>query len=383
MSQTKNSITSKSARERLKPRREPYWARVVRGGYVGFRKSTYGGTWVARWRTADRKQLTQSLSLDTEAVDPADQFDEAKKLAGQWFKSLGYNHKAGYTVADAVEDYWKHRQINNSKASGRDAKQRLENHVNPKLGDVPVAKLAKKQIADWHKGLVRVSDDPEDVRKSKDGANRLLSYFKAALNLAYNNEIVATDRVWRTVKAFQDVGQARQVILTDAQINRLREKTEGPFQDLIESALLTGGRYGELIEARVNDFDAQNGTLRLSGKTGPREVYLSDAAVKHFKRLAKDKLPTAYLHIKESGTPWGRTHQQRPMTEAIKAARLPRDTTFYALRHTHISRALLAGVNAQVVAENTGTSVRMIEKYYGKFMKADRRAMFNSVDFGG
>ena len=70
------------------------------------------------------------------------------------------------------------------------------------------------------------------------------------------------------------------------------------------------------------------------------------------------------------------------MTAAIKAAKLPHDTTFYALRHTHISRALLAGVNAQVVAENTGTSVRMIEKYYGKFMKADRRAMFNNVSFG-
>ena len=33
----------------------------------------------------------------------------------------------------------------------------------------------------------------------------------------------------------------------------------------------------------------------------------------------------------------------------------------------------------QVVAENCGTSLRMIEKHYGKFPKADRRAMFNAV----
>ncbi len=63
----------------------------------------------------------------------------------------------------------------------------------------------------------------------------------------------------------------------------------------------------------------------------------------------------------------------------MKAAKVPAETTFYALRHTHISLALLAGVNIQVLSENTGTSVRMIEQYYGKFLRADRRAMFDKV----
>jgi hypothetical protein len=63
----------------------------------------------------------------------------------------------------------------------------------------------------------------------------------------------------------------------------------------------------------------------------------------------------------------------------VKAAKLDAATTFYALRHTHISLALLAKVNIQVLAENTGTSVRMIEQHYGKFLKEDRRKMFNMV----
>jgi hypothetical protein len=41
--------------------------------------------------------------------------------------------------------------------------------------------------------------------------------------------------------------------------------------------------------------------------------------------------------------------------------------------------ALLAGVPIQVVAENCGTSVRMLEKHYGKFLSTDRREMFNKV----
>lgn len=365
MSQASNGITSKSARSRLTPRREPYWSRVVKGGYVGYRKSQHGGTWVARWRTADGKQLTHALNID--GVDPADEYDEAKKEAQNWINSLGARAKSGYTVTDAIDDYVRHREINNSLASGLEAKQRLNNHVIPVLGDVVLTKLTKKQVAGWHEDMVRVSSDMEDMRKSKDGANRLLAYFKAALNLAYHNDIIGTDKAWRTVKAYKDVGQPRKVILSDAQIKRLRNAVSGAFADLIESALLTGGRYSELTNASVSDLDLHHGCIRLDGKTGPRDCYLSDEALAHFKTLAKNKLPGAYLHIKEDGTHWKKSHQMRPMNEALRKAKLPRDTVFYSLRHTHISRALLAGVNTQVVAENTGTSVRMIEKHYGKF----------------
>ena len=37
------------------------------------------------------------------------------------------------------------------------------------------------------------------------------------------------------------------------------------------------------------------------------------------------------------------------------------------------SRALLAGIPAQVVAENCGTSIRMIEKHYGHLLQDQAR----------
>ena len=41
-----------SAREKLKPRRDPYWQRVTKGCYLGFRRmsSESQGTWLARAR---------------------------------------------------------------------------------------------------------------------------------------------------------------------------------------------------------------------------------------------------------------------------------------------------------------------------------------------
>ena len=64
------------------------------------------------------------------------------------------------------------------------------------------------------------------------------------------------------------------------------------------------------------------------------------------------------------------------------AEKMPADFDLYAFRHYHISKALLAGIQAQVIAENCGTSVRMLEKHYAKFVGSDRRAMMNSMTLG-
>ena len=61
------------------------------------------------------------------------------------------------------------------------------------------------------------------------------------------------------------------------------------------------------------------------------------------------------------------------MAAAVIAAKLPEDTVFYSLRHTYASQCLMAGMNVQLLAENMGTSVTMIEKHYGKFTKLARQ----------
>ena len=67
------------------------------------------------------------------------------------------------------------------------------------------------------------------------------------------------------------------------------------------------------------------------------------------------------------------------MKAAVKVAKLPKETNCYAMRHTYISLALKNGMNVKVFANSVGTSIRMIEKYYAKFLHADRREMLNSA----
>ena len=67
-------------RSKLDPKREPYWHRIESGSYSSlFAKIEQGdGTWIARWRSPDKKQHYHSLKHQAD-------FDTAVRAARQWF----------------------------------------------------------------------------------------------------------------------------------------------------------------------------------------------------------------------------------------------------------------------------------------------------------
>ena len=88
------------------------------------------------------------------------------------------------------------------------------------------------------------------------------------------------------------------------------------------------------------------------------------------------------LLLNSDGERWSSAAHRLPFAEAAKAARLPDGATIYCLRHTAITRALLAGVPVRLVASSFDTSVAMIEKTYSKYITDHgdaqmRRAVFD------
>ncbi len=368
-------IDTTTKRRKLLTRREPYFHKLGKGQHLGFRKLGERGSWIARQTTDGQKKYT-ALGSESDFT-----FEQASEKAKEWLAQLekmepDQDHR--YTVKSCVADYVAHLRVENSEQSSKSVKQSLEKHLVPKLGKAELAKLTTAQLKRWRNGLVK-DGDPETVRRSKDTSNRVLSIAKAAFNLAFRSGIVGSDTAWRRLSPFKGVGENRKLFLTDEQVAVLVEVTSGGFNLLIRSAILTGSRYGELASAKVHDLDVINGSLHLDGKTGPRDCYLSDDALQFFKEVSKSRLPDAYLLVKDDGEPWGKSHQHRLMKDTVQAAKLPSETVFYSLRHYHISKALLAHIPAQIIAENCGTSIRMLEKHYGKFMATDRRKMMNKV----
>ncbi len=124
----------------------------------------------------------------------------------------------------------------------------------------------------------------------------------------------------RDVKPHRDADRRREIFLNLTQRRALLDACDGAILDLVEAAMLTAARAGELATARVSQFDARTGMMKYVGKTGTRTVPVSPMTHSLFKRLAKGKLPTAYLLTREDGLPWKHRKWANGIREAAYAA---------------------------------------------------------------
>ncbi|MDQ2954901.1 MAG: tyrosine-type recombinase/integrase [Pseudomonadota bacterium] len=254
-----------------------------------------------------------------------------------------------------------------------------EKHVPPALGECRVDRLTKTQIEAWLASMVRNNNDDQDARRrSQDTANRVLTVFRAALNLAFADEAnnIGSDAAWRRVKPFRDVARSRDDDLDAKQVRLLIAKAatfDESLAHLIEAGFLTGARFGELAAASVRDLDAARHTLRVDGKTGQRVMSLTDETAEFLRRLAAGRASDAPLLPRSDGERWPRSWHHRAIKKAVALAELPASVSFYTLRHAHISRAIEQAMPLSLVAENVGTSLRMIEANYAHVLAKTRR----------
>jgi integrase len=207
---------------------------------------------------------------------------------------------------------------------------------------------------------------------------------KAALNRAFydDDNKIPSDAAWRKVKPFEGVGRPRQIHLDTAQSNRLINSCQGAFRHLVTAALLTGARPPhELAALKVRHFHADLGTLSVDGKTGPRDIVLTREAINFLREIIAGRAPNALLFPRDDGEPWGKNHHIRLMEEAVARAKLPEGTTVYSLRHTHASQSILTGMNLKLLAENMGTSIRMLEEHYAKFIAKSKQKLVEETGF--
>jgi integrase len=322
----------------------------------------------------------------TVAVGRADDFDEADGTNYLTFWQAqekakhtarkGPNMALPLTIQVAAETYLSWLEAKNPRTAA-DTRGRLNKHFLPKFGAKLVTSLTKTILDGWLASMVISSPDAEKVRRSRDSANRVLTMVKALLNHAVRDVTngIMDDSAWRHVRPFQGVAKPREVRFTQEEVSRLWAcAPDKATRSLLTGAFLTGARYGELIEAKIAHFDVRSGTLKVNvSKTGARTIVLQSSASEFFIKLTKDREGDEYIFIREDGSRWKRSDQTRPIKEALNKAELPEEGSIYALRHTYISHAIEGGVPLNIIADNCGTSVRMIEKTYAKILAEKRR----------
>jgi integrase len=370
-----NKIDTVSARDKLDSRREQYWHRLSKGCYLGFRKMTddSSGTWWARYRTDDGKQVAHGLGALDE--HPAHlRFDKAKILADDWLKHVGIGGSVvAITVKEACADYVE--KIRREK--GDTAADELASRYRRWIDADPIAKIELTKLTREHvkKYRIRLSDAPVTINKggetrsrAKDTINRDMTAVRAALNSALADGRVTTDFAWREVlKPIKNAGNRRDLYLDRNQRINFIEHAADDLAQFLRGLALLPLRPGALAALTVADFDKRLGALKVGkDKHGQnRTIRLPEQTAAMFTTAARDKLPAAPLLSRADGKAWNKDSWKWPVKSAAKAAGLPTETTAYALRHSVITDLVHGGLDLLTVAQISGTSVSMIEKHYG------------------
>jgi len=367
-------IDTVSARDKLKPRRDPFWQRIIKGGFVGFRKMTAdtSGTWSARYRTEnDGQQHMQPLG-SLEEFPPNERFDRAVSLARTWFEHLG---KGGSTtpttVATACASYVEHLRREKGDGKANETKNRFKRWVDSSpIANVNLDKLTRDHIKAFRAKLMNTPVKKKGVEspRAKDTVNRDMTALRAALNHALADGKVTTDFAWReALKAIPNASNRRELYLDLDQRRALIKHAGSDVAELLTGMSLLPLRPGALAALNAGDYETRLHTLRVGkDKTGKaRKLVLQGGTASFLEKHRKGKTASQPLIARANGLRWDKDAWKDPVKEAAAAAELPAETTAYTLRHSVITDLVAGGLDLLTVAQLSGTSVAMIEKHYG------------------
>jgi integrase len=367
-------LDTREARSRLRVQGKPHWRLLEPGLHLGYRRlAKRPGTWCVR-----RYVGGQTYTVETLKGVVADDFADADGKTVLDFKQAqreAQKHKpkvGPLTVAGAIEQYLTYL-VDNGK-SADDARYRADALILPPVGGIEISALSTEKLRGWLAALAKTpakrrkaEAGAEPLRRRRSTANRTLAILKAALNLAFREGLVPSDAAWRRVKPFKGVDAARLRYLSVAEAQRLINACDPDLRGLVQAALQSGCRYGELARMRAHDFnpDANTVTVGQSKSGKPRHVFLTDEGAALFRRWCAGKAGNALLFTR-GGEAWQKSNQARPMRLACQRAKIEPAIGFHQLRHSYCSLAIMAGAPLLVVAKNVGhADGRMVEKHYG------------------
>lgn len=399
-----NALETRTKRLKLQPRRWPYFARVERELYLGYRRfsASTAGTWNLRRYMGNQKYVLVRIGIaddfsDSDGVTVLS-FDEAVRAARKTLDDKAKQVTAALKVDEAMEAYFAAKEGEGKNMN--DARLRYAAHIKPKLGRKEVAKLKASELREWRNDLARAParirtkrkgqqkfkdypDDEEGIRRRRSSTNRVLTILKAGLNHAFDTDEegrVPSNQAWgRKVKPYENVDAARPFWLTIKEAKRLIAACDSDFRPIVEAALQTGARYGTITRFRVRDFDPESGTIHVQkpkGQSTGKNIVLTDEGVEFFTRACAGRGRNELIFTHDNGEPWKASQQKRPMKEAVKNARIDTPITFHGLRHTWASLSIKSGLSAKQVANNLNHSdTRMVEKHYGHLAPSDEKAL--------
>jgi len=152
----------------------------------------------------------------------------------------------------------------------------------------------------------------------------------------------------------------------------------------------TGTRPSEATALKWGSVDLMSGkaTVAISRHLGEENATKTRASrrtvslLPNVVELLKTLLPLHvgaedYVFTDGQGQPIDQSEFARGFQAVLRVLKI-RPRPFYNVRHTFISVALTIGCNQKWIAEQTGTSIAMIQEHYGKYIRDDGDALLRA-----
>jgi integrase len=273
--------------------------------------------------------------------------------------------------------------------------QRVKKHLLPFFQHTPIETINEDLITDYFLSRQSSDQDPSNVTLRHEGTV-LKHIFKFGKRKGYLVEIPDVPQPKMKVSPRPDIPREewrklytylREYVSKSQDRRRYRERLY--LQNWILVMGNTGIRVGEMRKVRWSDIGSvktNDGSDRVSifvdGKTGPRTVISNEGVDVYLKRLwdhrkeelGKDPPRTEPVFCGRDGEPIQSFKKgfQRVFEECgILYQKDGKKRVPYSLRHTYATMRITEGVNVYQLASNMGTSIDMIEMYYGKKRTTD------------
>jgi integrase len=339
------------------------------------------GKWRARYRDsaakehakhfdrkgeAERWLASMQVSLDRgEWVDPSLSRITLRERAGVWLRGLAHLKPSTRQRYASI----------------------VSQHVLPKWGDVPLAKVNHGEVVAWVGTLTRNGAAPSTVRQTY----RVLALI---LDLAVRDGRLPRNPALGVKLPVPE--QAEKRILTHKQVASLADACRPPYDLVVLVLSYTGVRWGELAALRVLDVDLParrlhvirsmtevNGRAVLGtpksgkGRDVPVPTFLLDRLATHIEgKQATDLLFTS----PHGGVLRNNNFRRNDFDATVRAVGLG-ELTPHELRHTAASLAIAAGANVKAVQRMLGhASAAMTLDIYANLFGDDLDVVATNLD---
>jgi integrase len=281
-----------------------------------------------------------------------------------------------------------------------------EGQIIPHLGAIPLQKLRPAKVAEWHVAILKSGS-----RKGSPLSARTVGHAHRVLHRALERavEMEVLSRNVAAVVSPPKVDSAEIETLNEQQVSDALRKLEGhPLYAIVALDLATGLRRGELLALRLADADLETATLRVDRsleetKTGlrfkaPKTVHarrtisLPPSAVTvlrdHRGKLLELRLALGLgkpdddtlLFGNPDGSPLAPNRLTRRWQDSCVALDLPR-VSFHAIRHTHASALIAAGLDVVAISRRLGHANPTVTlNVYAHLFKKDDRAAAAAIE---